>query len=456
MNNVFRTNIQWSVLIVLLTFTFIASAQNKKLILSNGQETEIQGNATINISSGDITVQPVSNKLIVDEPASQKALVSIKTDTDLSNFSAGQSIDVTWTVAFTKETPSCQASVSSGAAAWTGNKSTGNGTYTQVGVTVSTLPATLELTCNNYNSGTVSDNFTVRAPVGGGGSSNQTAPVITNFYALDKSNGSVDLVWNVSDADSCTGLSNPVVSGWNNTSVNKTSGVANVTYSGSSELRLSCSNSAGNSFKIVNHTAGGGGNPPQGCENVITPPGLTATSFNFTDPKPAGISAASPGINGYGAPFIDLGNYGVVFSWKLTDQYVSIGNIQIPSSDPIYVGGHLQAAKFLFNDGGTAGGTLNRAIISMSDCPGDFKKSQTAACLVEVPKGAKMYVTTDPDGTYATALPNQTCVVEKGKSYYLNFFSGQNIQAVDNASLRECTNPFQGKCAATISAGREL
>src|SRR5690554_5501744 len=103
-----QTKLQLSVLIVLFSFSFMALAQNKMLKFTNGQETEIQGNATININTGDIMVEPVTNKLIVDEPASQKAIVSIKTNTDLSTFSIGQSIDVTWTVAFAKAIPNCQ------------------------------------------------------------------------------------------------------------------------------------------------------------------------------------------------------------------------------------------------------------------------------------------------------------------------------------------------------------
>src|SRR5690606_25034177 len=98
-----------------------------------------------------------------------------------------------------------------------------------------------------------------------------------------------------------------------------------------------------------------------------------ATEFNYIDPKPPGTSAASPGLHGYGAPFMDLGNYGVVFAYKEANQFVSIGNIQIPNNHTKYTNGHLESASILFNDGGTAGGVMNRTIVSMSECPGDFK-----------------------------------------------------------------------------------
>src|SRR5690606_6202216 len=61
------TKPQLIMLITLIISTIAVDAQNKKIIFSNnGEQAEINGNASINISSGDITVQTVDPKIIVD------------------------------------------------------------------------------------------------------------------------------------------------------------------------------------------------------------------------------------------------------------------------------------------------------------------------------------------------------------------------------------------------------
>src|SRR5690606_1649215 len=106
-------------LLLLMLLSFVAQAQNKKLVFSNGQETDIQGNATININTGDITVQPVGDKLIVDEPASETAIIGFYPSAYAID--QGDSINVHWAVAYTDNT-NCTASVTQGSAFWSGNK----------------------------------------------------------------------------------------------------------------------------------------------------------------------------------------------------------------------------------------------------------------------------------------------------------------------------------------------
>src|SRR5690606_33963262 len=98
----------------------------------------------------------------------------------------------------------------------------------------------------------------------------------------------------------------------------------------------------------------------------------------------------------------------------------------------------------------TAGmGVFNKAIYSMSTCPGDFDINKTAVCVGEVNKGGKFYVSTDPQNAFATS---NGCIVNKNETYYLNFFSGSGVNAINNPNERECGG--KSTCGSIIQQGR--
>ncbi len=445
-----------SLLIISLLFiNGFVYAQNKKVIFSNnGQETNIVGNASINVSTGDITVETQDDKLIID--ANTPGILAFYPDKYLID--AGDSVDLNWASAYTS---GCSANVVSGNASWSGVKS--HNTMSTETVTINTVPTTLKLECNQNAGGSVSQQFTIsQLP---SGSSGGTSNIAINFTLQGQSgstptiagDGPYTVVWSTNNADSCTATSNPFHSDWNgNVVLNNTSPGKVVNITGSPTLTLTCSNGSGQTSKslVFTNTGGGGGNPVAGCENVTPPSGMLAKVHQQTDPKPSRGGIATAGTEGYGNPYADLAGHGVQFAHNDSGgQYIVIEDINIPQNHTNYINNHLRSSIF-FGDSSTAAGNMHHAIVSISECAGDFDTNKTAVCLSSIAiNGERLYLTTDPNSKHISYYPTRTCLVEKGKSYFMNFFSGTDVSAVTNQSNRICNdaNPVNNKCSAIIT-----
>ncbi|KAA3645972.1 MAG: hypothetical protein DWP95_03770 [Proteobacteria bacterium] len=441
---------QYTLLLLLLIVSGFVHAQSKKVIFNNNnQQANIVGNASINVSTGDITVQTETDKLIID--ATTAGILAFYPDKYLIN--VGDSVELNWASAFTS---ACSAELVNGNAAWSGAKS--HNTMSSEVVTINTLPTTLKLTCNQIAGGTTEQQFTLsQLPTGSTGG---TGSIAINFTLQGQSgsnpiiagDGPYTVVWSTSNADSCTATSNPFHSDWSGNVVvnNPTTGKV-VNISGAPTLTLTCSNSSGqNSASLVFTNTGGG--VVAGCENVTPPAGLSAKVHQQGDPKPSLGRIALSNVEGYGNPYADLANHGVQFGHTKGSQYIVIEDIDIPQNHTNYINGHLSSSIY-FGDSSTAAGNMHHAIVSLSECAGDFDTSKTAVCLASVAiNGERLYVTTNPNSKFITYWPQRSCLVEKGKSYYMNFFSGADTSAVTDSSKRICneTNPYNNTCASII------
>jgi len=444
------TSLNITVLLLLL-LAFTTQAQNKKLIFNNGQETDIQGNATININTGDITVQPVNNKLIVDEPASQKAIIGFYPSQYAID--QGDQIDVNWAVSFTDNT-NCSASVTQGTALWSGNKNAGPGSYVQPNVTVTQLPATLRLTCNNYNGGSSYQDFQlVQAETGGG---TPTNPVINTFQLTNypgvnptiPNSGNYTIEWSVSnltDTQSGCTASNTALNpgGWAGT--RGSSGSESIFIDGAPVLRLTCSNPGGSNVQkaITITNSGGGGNPS--CNNAWLPPALTAVNFNYTDTYVGGLPQppAVPNQNGFGNPFNDISNTSksMINYIDPESQYITISGMTVPSS-PV-------DRKFTFNTSPGYGKT-NLSTVSISECQGDFNPS-TARCIMPLSTTGSLNLSNRTEvANSGWGAQDNFCHLEPGATYYINFVFAPTYDGVIKNNVvegEECLEAVSKKCS---------
>jgi len=446
-----------SYLLLLMLLSFVANAQNKKLLFSNGQETDIQGNATININTGDITVQPVGNKLIVNEPASQKAIIGFYPSEYAID--QGDSIDVNWAVAFTDNT-NCSASVTQGSASWTGNKNAAPGNYVQANVSVSQLPATLRLTCNDYNGGSSFQEFElVQATTGGG---TVTNPVINSFQLTQypganptiPNNGNYTIQWSVSNLTDtqagCTATNTALNNGgW--TGTRGSSGSESIYIDGEPVLRLTCSNPGGTQVQqsiTINNTNGGGGGVPANCAqvDVWTPPGLSSVVFDYTDPYQGGLSIpkARPGQDGFGAAFYhpDSTTKQMINHINPEQNYITIENVQVPNQD--------LDIKFGFT-GSPGWGEQGPTTFSVSECPGNFNPS-TARCVGQIYANNVLLSTRTVTANSGYGSQPSFCFLEKGKNYYVNFvfsqpYDGTNFNNNLEGPGEECNAAISNGCA---------
>lgn len=448
MKKVKNTRTQTFCLLVLMVLAGVAQAQNKKVIFSNNnQQADIVGNASINVSTGDITVQTQDDKLIID--ADTTGILAFYPDEYLIN--AGDGVVLNWASAYTT---GCTASVVSGNANWSGSKS--HNIMDSQTVTINSVPTTLSLECDQVSGGTIDQQFTIsQLPTGSTGT---TGNIAINFNLKGQSgsnptiagDGQYTVVWSTSNADSCTASSSPLQADWNGSVIlnNPTNGKV-VNISGSPTLTLTCSNNSGqNSANLVfNNTGSGGGNPVAGCENVTQPSGMLIKQHNWNNQKPSQNFIANQN-EGYGTPYINLDSYGVHFAHNEGQQYLSLSDINIPTSHGNFIDNHLYS-RITFGYPTTSTGEFTNAIVSMSECAGDFDTSKTAACLLSIRASNGMVVTTDPNSEHTQYFPEKTCVVEKGKSYFLNFFSGEDTGAVSTPAKRSCV-PYGGKCGVLL------
>jgi hypothetical protein len=440
--------------LLLMVLTGVSHAQNKKLIFSNGQQTDIQGNATIDINTGDITVQTIGNKLIVDEPASQKAIIGFYPSEYAIN--PNDTIDVNWAVAYT-DGINCSASVTQGAALWSGNKNAAPGAYVQPNVTVTQLPTTLRLTCNNYNTGSSYQEFQLVQKSGGGTTTN---PIINSFQLTAypgtnptiPSDGNYNIQWNVSDlTGSCTATSTALNNGgWTGT-VSPAVGNKNIFIEGEPVLRLICSNGGAQvqrSITITNSGGGGGGGVPANCSQVDiwTPPGLSAVTFDYTDTYQGGLTIpkATPGQNGFGAPFYHPDNTTkqMINHINPEQRFITIENMQVPNQD--------LDIKFSFT-GSPGWGEQGPTTFSISECPGNFNPS-TARCVGQIFGNNVLLSTRSVVANSSWGSQPSFCHLEKGKNYYINYvfsqpYDGTNFNGQLTGPGEECNSAISNGCA---------
>jgi plastocyanin len=453
----------------LILFSGLINAQSKKIIFSNNnQQTDIVGNASINVATGDITVQTSDDKYIID--GSSAAIVGFYPDKYQIN--VGDSITVKWATA---HTTGCTASVPSGnAPTWSGSK-TGNTMDNEV-VTISSLPTTLRLNCNNMGAGSVTEEFILTQNTGGTGTVGNE-PVVDYFQVnvggqwYDNleipTNNFYQVRWSVSDATSCEADVLPVgnqTSSWK-TQNRGVSGTQAVNFSGEPTLSLICRNANGNnvpktfSFPFIQGTGNGSGttNPPSGCSTPSH--SMSPLKIKYADDRaPDGNAPVMPG-EGVGSPYGTAPGGGTMFGHLKTSQYIELefNTPSNPAAFPFhsYVpnGKSVPHSNIKLHtvDASTYTGNMEKMVYAISQCPGDFSSSKVA-CSGAINKGNDIFITTDGSHPYLGYSGFDSCLLGKGERYYLNFFSGTGLDAVNDATKRKCkeSNPQAGKCGIII------
>ena len=394
-----------------LTLILLAIAQPlfaEKLIFdNNGQDVEITGDAQIDFESGDITVTTVGEHLIVDAD-SPIILGFYPSDYDIS---IGGSITVTWSVAFAD---SCTASTPSGTvSSWNGNKNSNNGTWSQSGLTVSQLPAQLQLSCTNSTDTVVQTiNLTEQTSSGGGSS-----PTINSFRVNGASNlviinppGAANITWTTTDVNNCTASASPAVSGWSGNV--GTSGNESVTFSEDTTLTLNCDGQIATVEVDYSLNAG--------CTTGVYPTGgasqalgvVQDTYMNINDGQPFGASTNTSFELSFG-----------------TDEFVTLTGFSLPTDET--------RRRMVFENAPTNYNLMSTATMSVSECPGDFTTS--ALCVIQVSNSSTVFMTTkngDP------TLSNW-CHLDHNKTYYINYVLTPSPYTQQPA----CANSQHSTCA---------
>jgi len=443
-------------------------AQTKKLIFSNNNEQiDIQGNASINITSGNITVETVGAKRVVnDAPASLDFYPS--DSYTLTTFPG--SVEVNWSAYFAA---ACTASVPSGnSPSWTTSPSKAIGVGNKQTVTVTTADTLLKLTCTSINGGPSAAKEILISQATGGTSGTGGDPVIASFNLQGysgatptiPSDGSYTVAWNVTGLDgvngSCTANNSDQINhgGWRG-NISPANGTKLISITGSPTLSLTCTNGGNPVVKSIVINNSGLSNPPAGCESVVPPVGLTMVSHLYSNPRGVMDNPATSG-EGMGHAFLEDTGGGKTFAVKVDEvlpkTFTSIGGIVVPSNHGTYINGHLQRT-FNFTNSTSSSGEFKRIIYSMSTCPGDFDTTKTAACQSNIPGGSsKILMTSNPTDPFLGF--DNTCLLEKGKTYYLNFFSGEATGPSDNSAIydvnkRKCNgpNPYNNRCGVLMN-----
>lgn len=370
-----------------LTLILLVIAQplfaEKLIFENNGQDVDITGDAQINFETGDITVTTVGEHLIVDAEV-PIILGFYPSDYDIS---IGSSITVTWSVAFAD---SCTASTPSGTvSSWNGIKNSANGTWSQSGLTVSQLPAQLQLSCSN-NTDTVVQTINLSEQTSGGGGS---TPTINSFrvngsanFAIVNPPGSAAIAWTTTDVNSCTASASPAVSGWSGSVA--TSGNANVTISEDTTLTLNCDGQIATVDVDYSLNAG--------CTTGVYPTGGSSQTL-------AVVQDTYDNIND-GQPFGASTNTSFELSFG-TDEFVTLTGFSLPTDNT--------RRRMVFENAPTNYNLMSSATMSVSECPGDFTSS--ALCVIQVTNTSTVFMTTDHTS------PQSWCHLDHNKTYYINF-----------------------------------
>lgn len=368
--------------LLLITVLFFSPAKSAKLIFNNNaEEVNIIGTVVIN-QSGDILVTPDGNYSIVSE--SQPVILGFyPSDYEVT---AGQQISANWTVV---NADSCTATTTSGQSNWSGGKSSSDGNNSTPNISVSQLPATLNMSCSNQygNNAQASFNVTLQTTTGGG------TPSIDLFTLNNQSSivtvnppGTINIQWSASDVNGCTASASPAVSGW---AGNKPiSGNESVTITNNASVSLNCDGIL--KTVTVNYSE------DSNCTNAVYPPGLTRTNSTYPE--------VSEGFN-----FGENANTDVTLPIS-TSSFLSISGFGLNATN--------FRRRVDFADAPTDQNLMNVATYSVSECPGDF--TATSVCTKAISNFSNIQFSTNQSDD-----PNAFCILESGKSYYLNFVMDQ-------------------------------
>ncbi len=391
-----------------LTLLMIFCAQNalaEKLIFQNNNEqVEITGDAFIDNQTGDITVITVGEHEIIAAGTQPVILGFYPSDYDIA---VGGSISVSWSVAFAS---SCSASVVSGAASWTGSKQSANGEYTETGINVTQLPATLNLTCQNSgNLQTVkSIQLTEEVNSGGGGGAD---PIFSLFRINNQSPavtitppGTATVTWSTTDINACTASASPSVSGWSGSKA--TSGSQTLSITQNTTVTMTCDGITRN----VSVTYDENTNP--NCSSSVFPQGLNR------------VQATYQSVNdGFG--FGESTNTSFLLDASVTS-FVTLSGFKFDQVNT--------RRRVVFADAPTSSRLMGTGTMSISECPGDF--TNTAECVFEVNNTSTLLFSTN------SADPSAFCKLDPTKTYYANY-----IHSADPYNITPtCQSPTNQTC----------
>ncbi len=375
--------------LILVFVLFIQSAAAEKLVFTNNnEEVEITENVEIDFVTGDVSVTTVGEHFIVSGNQNTPVILGFyPSDYDITT---GSSITVSWSVAYAA---SCTADTTSGVATWNGAKTAADGSYSQ-SVTVTTLPATLELSCQNAAAQTTTKSFLLTEQSGGGGGS----PSITLFTVNSQSTNAIvgpstsaTVAWNSTNTTGCTASASPAVVGWSG--AKGTSGSSPVTINQNTTLTLNCNGAI--STVGVTYTL------DESCSSVVLPPNLDMVQGTYTE------------FN-QGQPFGENNN--VNFELDIQNsKFYALSGFSLEADNPPFN----NRRKITLQDAPTQR-QISQSTMSISECPGDF--TQSAVCVIPLSAANS----TARFSTVVTDDPGTFCILEAGKSYYVNYVNSPN------------------------------
>lgn len=381
-----------TLLTTLLLSAMIFSAGAEKIIFSNApagyKEANISGTATIDASTGDITVT-AGNHWIVGEQAGSVAFYPNKSYVENDT----ESLTFHWTLNFVENCTTNSNWSFSGV-----TSPSANGEHQKV-VAIGAVGSgkTFSISCDPIGGGSaITKSFTINKVDGSGGGT-PAAPVINTFAAtpgsLPAGGGSTRLTWTSTNATHCRGSWSPT----NNLSANNSTGVL-VSLTATTTYTLTCYNGSGDSIQRTVRVSVGGGSTgiPSWC------PSAPAGKINKHQNTTLSQLTLNHGTNDH----------------PLVRPVVSRGNFELSSTE-------YSALKFTTPTGRPYGGivfenppanqTTGTYRVTISECPGDLgtRLPPNGACSKTMSAGSIYW------SNQANPFSAQ-CKLDAGKTYYLN------------------------------------
>lgn len=388
---------------ILLLLLAVQYAHAEKIIFSNNnQEAEIVGSASINVATGDITVQTATDKYIVDDiPTIESGFVALYA-VDSYEANSIDEIDLAWALGYGH---SCTGTVVSGnVTGWSGQVPSST-QPSQIGfnvktVTINSPTADVRINCMSDQGGTISDTITIAQETIQSTGDAPTLTLSANQTSVPDNTTPITLTWTVgNDATSCT-----ATGGWTG-SKNNNDGVhqqQNITIGSNTTFSLTCSNQWGSSpTRSVTVNFQPPTNPE--CDNITPPTGTTEHLDQNGDP----IS------------YVDItGGAEFGYSQSATNNYVLPRNKY--SAFAFTAPSEALRRKETFEEP-LANTTPAIYTVAISKCPGDFS-GQTVQGVCK----RTNLITSLNWSTFGNANTGIECKLEQGENYYLNVIHSQN------------------------------